>query len=148
MMSSQSIASQILAGSIFFVAFAGTARADLIVVEQNGTDYKIQQRLSDDSSLKVPPGARVKFKRLPDGVYVIVDGPYDGSLANYRVKGGCPWWNNACKSEKTPTPGGTRGPATTKVISGDESAYCDVAPPCPKGCEKDPMRNSCIEVGH
>jgi len=96
--------------AVIFIAGATTAHAELVVMEQKGTGYKEKQQLSDGATLSVPAGAYVKFRRMPDGADVVVDGPYDGALVNYKAKGGCQWWNPACKPEKTPTPGVTRGP--------------------------------------
>ncbi len=90
------------------VLSAGAAHADLLVVEQSGTGYKAQQKLGDSALLKVPAGAHVKFRRLPDGTDIVIEGPFEGPISKYR-KGDCAWWNPACKADNPVTPGGTRG---------------------------------------
>lgn len=84
------------------------ARAELVVVGESGTSYKVDQQLGDDAKLDVPKGGSLTLKRLPDGNTVVVDGPYSGTLSGYAPKSGCPWWNPFCKDNGTGT-GGTRG---------------------------------------
>lgn len=85
------------------------AQAELVVVGESGTSYKVDQRLGDDAKLEVPKGGSVTLKRLPDGNTVVVDGPYSGALSGYAPKSGCPWWNPFCKNDNGTGTGGTRG---------------------------------------
>jgi hypothetical protein len=103
---------------------SGSARAELVVIDQTGTGYKADQKLGDDTALDVPAGGRVKLKRLPDGANVEVKGPHKGPLATYKTGSDCNWWNPLCKKTNTdtnaatgatrgvtPAPGATRGAA-------------------------------------
>ena len=47
-------------------------------------------------------------------------------------------------STSQPKPG--PGDETRGVID-DTPSFCDVSPPCPKGCVKDASREACIEAG-
>jgi len=98
---------------------AGAAYADLVVVDQKGTSYAKDQKLSDDAALDVKRGARLTLKRLPDGTDHTIEGPFTGVLGSYKAKANCSTWDVACKlgfgesskkEDVAPVPGGTRGP--------------------------------------
>lgn len=97
-----------IAVAAIVIAGASAARADLLVIEQSGTGYRAQQKLRDGASLNVPAGAHVKFRRLPEGTDIVIEGPFDGPISTYK-KGDCAWWNPACKKDNPVTPGGMRG---------------------------------------
>jgi len=95
--------------AITLALWASAAQAELVVVSQSGTVYKPDQHLSDEATLVVPKGARLKLKRLPDGKDVELQGPYKGALADYKTPSGCPWWKPFCKPDKGEEPGAVRG---------------------------------------
>lgn len=98
----------VLAAALGSIATA--ARADLVVVTQEGTPYKAEQKLADEAALDVPAGARLQVRRLPEGTTVEIKGPYKGKLQDYAASKDCPWWNLLCKKTDDGTArGGVRG---------------------------------------
>lgn len=103
--------------SIAFAALllvgAGAAHADLVVVSQNGTGYKKDQKLTDGAKLDVPQGGSLTLRRVPEGTEVTIDHAYSGTLADYKQASKCPWYNPLCgggdSSATGGTPGGSRG---------------------------------------
>ncbi len=101
------IAGAVIAGLL--AVSAGSARAELRVIESNVPGIARDATFADEATFEVPAGTKIKF--LKGGATHEIAGPYKGTLADYQPA--CGWWawfRGKC-ARNTAAVGGTRGAA-------------------------------------
>lgn len=71
---------------------ATSAAAEYKVIESDVPEIFANQTFADDTVFQVPDGAKLTLQKLPEGSTHIIEGPYDGTVANYATQAKCPWW--------------------------------------------------------
>lgn len=84
------------------------ACAKLLVTESTVSGVAMNATFADDAIFDVPDGKKIRFLKKPENSTYEIDGPYRGTLADYRPK--CGWWQRLqrqCGTQRD-VEGGTR----------------------------------------
>lgn len=103
----------ILTLAIASVGLGAPAWADYEVMSATAPGFTAGQKLPDGAKLSVPAGKSLKLLGIPGGGTHVIDGPYEGTVADYEKNAACPWWTRlaggCAKGEDEGEPAGTRG---------------------------------------
>lgn len=74
----------------FLLVSGGAAHAELLVTESTVDGIAMNATFADGAAFDVPDGRLLRFLKRPQNTTHEIEGPYQGTLADYTPK--CSWW--------------------------------------------------------